>query len=173
MISFPSNAFDYDFRLIINQELNSILGFHTVPHETIEGAYVFVIKKGVIQKSNGKWSIVELFRPSQMFPFKSIVFTSNDLKTRPIKRFNSNHNEAKQRNSIITDLLLTVDDIPNFYDTMVHTPETQDRQINIDNGYQIKNVTIEVMLETSDGYQVPLKLDVLQSCGLLLKIHSE
>lgn len=173
IILLPSNALNFKFRIIINQELNNIMGFHTVPHETIPNAYVIVIKSGIIQKyiDGERWVISETFRPSQMFPYKTLLFTSNDIHVRPMKRFNNNVQEETQRNMVITDFLLTVESV-DFYDVMVHTPEKYDRIINVDNSRDIKNISIRVLLETADGYQVPLILAPLHTTGIVLKIES-
>lgn len=175
IITFPQNALDFDFRIIINEELKNIIGFHAVPHETLQNAYTIVIKKGVIQRYNDglKWVVGEIYRPSLMFPYKSILFTSNDLQIRPMKRYNNKIYDGRQRAQIITDLLLVVENGDEFYDVMSFAPQRHNRHVNIDNSDNIKNINIEVLLETADGMQTPLKLEPYNSCGILLKITAE
>jgi hypothetical protein len=174
-IVFPQNAFDMDFRIIISQSLHNIVGFHSVPHETLPQAFVIVIKKDVMQRytDGSRWIITELFRPSLMFPFKTILFTSTDFKCRPVKRFNNSKKLETDSAPILTDLLLTVDDANAFYDTMTYAPQSYNRIINIDNTTHISDITIRVLLETSNGFQVPLYLNPLSTCGMLLKINSQ
>jgi hypothetical protein len=174
-IIFPENAFDMDFRIVINQPLKNVTGFHTVPHETIPHAFVLVIKKSTLQRytDGSRWVVLEVIRPSQMFPFISILFTSTNLQIRAMKRSNNNQAFSRNKMEVISDLILSVEDSSSFYDSMTYTPQQYHRLINVDNSYSLTDIDIRVLFETSDGYQIPLYLSPLSTCGILLKIDEQ
>jgi hypothetical protein len=170
-ITFPTNAFDTEFRLVVNQPLKNSLGFHSVPHETMQGAFVFVVKKGILQHfgNSTKWVITENFRPTGMFPFKSVIFLSSNLRTRGVRRVNNSNAFPDAEAPIITDLLLLPETETDFYDTMNYSPQTYNRIMNLDVTNDVHQVHVSVMMETSDGYQIPVRLRPSTTCSILLK----
>jgi hypothetical protein len=170
-IIFPQNAFDFDFRIIINQSLKNIIGFHSVPHEYLPNSYVIVIKKDILQNygSSTQWVITELYRPTEMFPYKSLLFTCSELQTAGMHRYNNHVNLPNQKNDIITDLTLFPQYEENWYDTISYTPQSYNRPVNIYTTNDVNKLTINTLLETSDGYQSALKINPLHTSAMMLK----
>jgi hypothetical protein len=170
-IVFPNNAFNFEWRIILNEHLNNILGLSTVPHETIPNAHVLVVKTETLNyyTDNSRWFLPEYYRPTQMFPFRNICFTSQNLPIKPMMKFNNVKKENDGQANVITDLLIYPQFEDEFYDILEYTPISYDRKLNIDTSKPIKDISIVPILETTDGYCVPLKLATLSSASIMIK----
>ena len=176
----PTKAFETtetNWRLVINRELRMCLGLHCINHDTIPGAYVIVMNRSTSQllplstfglQTCPYLQFTENFRPTSMFPFKTILVTSNDISANPLKRYNNCINYTNAEVSVLTDYLLTVDNVQSFYDCISYQPPMSDRKIAI-TSTNIRKITVNFILETPDYYQCPLLLLPMETCGILLK----
>lgn len=162
------------FDIIINQELKSLFGFVTTPHPTISNAFI-VRRHGNEQKitigyeSKPYIVIPTQFKSSKQFPFKTIVFRASDFPIEPLKRFNNVADENNANTMVVTDLLLQVDDVNDFYDTLVYQPESYDRKIMVDSANVKNRITIKPFLESADSLQSPIYIPPEGTCSILLQ----
>lgn len=173
------------WRIVINGKMKRYFGFHTVPHERWEDAHVLVFDLGTIPKTALGYGsggnaiqygvIMEQFRSSAMFPFRSIVFKAIDFPINNLKRYTNslfsttNQQDTENMNElIVTDLLLNVQDLNNFYDRLTYTPQAYDRKISM-LANDFSNIRIKVILETIDGVHVPLTCPHNGSATIMLQ----
>jgi hypothetical protein len=169
-----SNRFD----IIINQELASMYGFRTTPHPSISNAHIIrrtgneqVLTVGYTPQK-AYVAIPEMYQSSKQFPYKSIIFTSNSLSIEPLKRYNNADIDLNNASAnVVTDLLLTVDDISNFYDTLVYQPQSYGRKIMMNSVNITNKLEITPLLESDDSLQSPIYIAPQGSCSILLQFR--
>lgn len=182
VILLPKALYNYSnskrFDIIINQELKSLYGFNTVPHPSFKNAHVI--------KRNGNEQLVRigyndyeyyvipcLYNSSKMFPYKNLTFTTPNFAVEPMMRNNNAIDENNDKITIITDFLLSVDKINNFYDTLVYQPESYDRKIMVDASSVTNEIKIVCMLESPDGLKSSLLIPPQGSCSILLQFSAQ
>jgi hypothetical protein len=162
------------YDIIFNDNLNSMYGFLTTPHPTIPNAHIVRRTGNEQQLTIGytpkTYSILsEVYKSSKQFPFKTISFSSRDIPVEPLKRYNNADNENNASAPIITDLLLQVDNIAEFYDALVYQPQSYGRKIMLNTNNISNKTDIVPFLETDDGLQAPLYVPPHGSCGILIQ----
>ena len=176
------NTFFQQCRIIINDDIKNLFGFRTVPHETRKGWNILVIQYELLQPvsmgiNNYKYAtILEQYVSEELFPFSHIGFSSTTMKTRQMKSHNNN-NLLTQNATIptITDLLLDVSDLNNFYNSLIYVPDNYSRKIKLENAGDMSKVKLNVYLETSDGYYCPVLVRPRGKASILIqfsKIYS-
>ena len=180
-ILVPQSCFALQWRLIVNKELSDLMGFHTVAHETLQNAYVLVMKTFSMQilpintfvvQPTSYGQVTEDYRPACFFPFKLLLFTSQDIQAEPLMRYNNSTVYDNAQLSIITDYLLDVTNITTFYDTITYQPQSYNRKIRLLNSINQKKLQINVLLETADGIQTNLLLYPNASCSILMRFST-
>lgn len=171
LLVMPNNTFNYQIRVFCNTHLENIVGFHTIPHEVLPNAHVFVIKTDVMNKftDNSRWVYPEDYRPTKFFPFKHIVFTSSTLGVKRMLRQNNAIGTNDASLQVVTDFLLYVQTEEDLYDLVLFNATSDDRRINAEIKSEMNQIEIDTYLETGDGKVMKLKLAPETSIGIYLK----
>lgn len=176
---------DAPFTISFSDEINDLFGFNTVPHNSVAelgihnsvpDCYSLVIKKSMIGAINigipeHQYGAIRAgFKSSYMFPWSTIAFRSLEPSVNPLLVYNNTENSAIGENMTICDMIFDVDDVDEFYNKMTYYAPNFDRRNRIKIGYNsdLKNITISIFLQTSDGFEYPLKLRKNRSASVLL-----
>lgn len=165
------------FDIIFNQELANQYGFRYTNHPNID--YAYVLKRTgdentiVVGLANTTYSsIIETYRPTNSFPFKTIILNSTNLPVEQMMRYNNITNQHDGTDRVITDYTLEVDTIASFYDTILYQPQNYDRWIDLNSANLSKKITIGFTLESADKLHCPLYIPPEGSVGILLAFKS-
>ena len=170
------NSLFQQCRIILNTDLDNMFGFRTIPHETNKNWRILVIQYEILQPimmgvNNLKYAtIMEGYVSSDVFPFSRIGFSSTSLQTKKMLVHNNNIIGANNSSiPVITDLLLDVTDLDQFYNTLSYIPDAYSRKIKLLNTNFQNIVRIKLYLQTSDGYYVPINIRPRGKASILIQ----
>lgn len=174
---FYQNDVDKRFTIIVNYEFNQLFGFVYSRNPSNEMSY-FLQHDAIDEVTLGLdaipyMKIMTTRKITSFFPYKKIVFKSLSVGVRALKKNNSAQPLENASENILTDLLLAVNDITEFYDLIVYQPVTLVRGIDILTANFRKDTEIQVFLESADGYQSPLLVGPEGACELFFQIREK
>jgi hypothetical protein len=175
---FYASDYSKRFNIIVNNEFKQLFGFDFINNPSNTLSYILPhlssdeIRIGIQDVLYRR--ILTTHKITSFFPYKLIIFKSGDFGVLSLKKNNSNDTNNNAEDDILTDLVLNVEDVSQFYDLTVYQPSNpiiRAVDLNPDNFRRITK--IYVYLESADGYQSQLYISPESSCELFLEIQEQ